>query len=110
MHDERRPGFSVAHKATFAHRVAKPEITVGHLADDGTCDFEFTFVWEPSLQGPEPELKLSRNAWIAFERYPELFRRLAEMGGPPTSPDDMEDVLKELGFEDMTPYPPTPKP
>ena len=105
-----RPALKLAHKAWHAGENDRPVIDVGEYDKDGGCEFEFLIEWEELRGQTVPKIDAYCDSWAAFARYPELFAKLAENHGNPVSPDEMEGILRDLGFEDMTKYERAPTP
>lgn len=97
--------FIVSHETWYAKasKIFLPEINIVETHSEGGCAFEFNIVWKNIGVGLFPKLEMFDDSWAAFREYPELFKQLASWESiVPPQPENIIQILKDLGFEDVT--------
>lgn len=77
-------------------------IMVGFYHPQGGTTGEFAVRWFPVGSSLTPHLEVFDDAWHALANMPELISAMAEIDGQNIAPDKFSDLLKSLGFTDMT--------
>lgn len=96
--------FIVSHEAWYAKSIGlpMPEISIIEAHPGGGCYFEFVIKWEVIRDELAPKIEIFDDAWIAFKKYNNLFKRLALLNNMSPQPKDIIQLLLELGFKDVT--------
>lgn len=79
-----------------------PEIMITERAKGGGCHFEFKIRWVNLGDRRSPRIEMFNDSWMAFGRYPELFRKFKLLQNKDVHMQEMATILKKLGFKDAT--------
>jgi hypothetical protein len=82
------------------------EVTFGLYYDNGDngCDGEMAMRWYPLRDDkpPSPRLECYSDAWRILNQFDDLIAALAVRDGQDITPKDFCELLKSLGFADLT--------
>lgn len=95
--------YVISHEAWYAQYSPDPDpsITVSKAHHEGGVAWEFSIVDRRRTIGkPAIQVKVFDDAFATFTELAPLFRRLAHE--QPTTLDEVEVILTELGFVDVT--------
>lgn len=103
----RRMAFIVSHEAWYWKAGQRPEIAqeiqMGDYPEGGGTYGEFSVRWHDIGRSPAPRLEVFSDAMEVFAGVaPDLVPRLAALGDR-YSPEDVVQILDDLGWEDDTP-------
>jgi hypothetical protein len=94
-------GFHWHDKAWYAQYGANrgPEIGLGLYDDEGGTSGEMTIRWHAGIGA---RLEAFSDSWETLATFGDLLQALANLNDP--SQEEIVEVLKACGFEDMTHY------
>jgi len=99
-------GFYWSNKAYYTKSLPKesPEINFGMYSKEGGTSGEMSMVWKNISNEATPQLKCFCDEWSALSLFPDLIKKLGEHDSEDITDTQFVDILKECGFEDLTPY------
>jgi hypothetical protein len=108
---EKQPvkGFYQLSKAWYGevnlkHSKYDDEIMIGLYHEEGGTSGEFSMKWFELSGRSVPKLGAFSDSWKILSEMPELISKLSELDSLNPSPDDFADMLRGLGFKDLTQY------
>jgi len=109
MENDYIKGFYQTSKAWYGEanlRTAKydDEIMIGFYHKDGGTSGEFVIKWSELSGKSVPRLGVYSDAWKVLAQMPELISKLSELDSTDPTPDDFANMLRLLGFKDLTQY------
>lgn len=94
--------FYASHLAWYGKQLYdQAEIMFG--IDGGEYHGEMAMRWH-DIKGWVPRLEVFDDAWATLAQLPDVVAALAERDNENVTPEEFMDILKELGFEDVTTY------
>jgi len=99
-------GYHINHKAKY-HRLFPNEISIniGMFNENGNgCTYEFHVKWNHICKELIATMVICDDAYKAFTEMPEFFKALSDFNKKYISPNEMEELLKNLGYNDLTCY------
>ena len=79
------------------------EIVIGFYHPDGGTTGEFVLQWVCINNRPTPILYSFEDSWNALWSFQDLLEKMADLDGENPSPEQICQILLELGVEDATP-------
>jgi len=97
-------GFYWTQEAWYAKTTDDQDITFGMYETDNGTDGEMSMVWEELGDNQVPRLKIYNDAWKVLGSFQDLLQKLAEVDDENITQGQFVGILRECGFEDLTPY------
>lgn len=103
-HDGMIRGFHWSNKAWYSDVIKQPEIIFGMYSPDGGTSGEMSIRWIELSRKLTPKLECFDDAWNALSMFTDLIEEMGKVDSEDITDQDFVDMLKNLGFKDLTKY------
>lgn len=84
----------------------KDELMIGNYCEDGGTTGEFAIRWFLLSGRITPRLEAWDDSWMVLSGFTALIDQLGKFDSDRPEPEDVVELLKSLGFKDLTKYAP----